>query len=521
MTVAEMATHICDKVGQTDATSVAICKTFIKRRADLLWNAFLWRDSQITAIVNTTGGQSDISMPANMERVIAIRAASNYLESVDSAFMIESDPTAFERAGTPLYYEEWTDAAASNAKKIRLLPTSATAISLRVVGKRTMPTLADGDSLILRNLDNCLLAFATADMLQRQRQYGKAKELVEEGGALLEAAKKVETEQAAKARRAKNITVAGNSLAELVDAVCARCATWTLDYVLLARDFIRRNYQMLWDSELWPESVILSSESTGGEYIVLPDYFERVIAVRPTATATYQLSAIDIPTLMALNPQIFEETGEAAGYSTITTLAVHTLPPQNEKLTLVSSDATDKTDVFIRGASIGQEISETVTLNGTTPVDTVSTYDGVLTLAKGLTAGTISVTGKVSLTTLQTLLPTQRERKHMRLWLQPSPGTSATVLVVGKRKINPLVSNEDTPMLRNCANVLIYSSAADMFDHLGKPAEAEVARKKAAMALEVLKDGELRQNAREPRVVPQVEPMSWDYAADDAWIVAK
>lgn len=521
MTVAEMASQICEKVGQLDASSVAICKTFIKRRANLLWNAFLWRDSQITATVNTTGGQSDISMPANMERVIAIRAASNYLEPVDSAFMIESDPTAFERAGTPLYYEEWTDASASNAKKIRLLPTSATAISLRIVGKRTMPALADGDSLILRNLDDCLLAFATADMLQRQRQYGKAKELVEEGGALLEAAKKVETEQTAKARRAKNITVAGDSLAEMVDAVCARCGTWTLDYVLLARDFIRRNYVTLWQAELWPESVIHHNITYDGEVIILPYYFERVLAVRPTADAHYQLGAVDPVTAMNLYPQIFEETADSIGYSTLTSVGVHTLPPSNQKLTLVSTDATDKTNVHIYGETAGTVVSESLTLNGTTPVDTTFAYDIPITIAKTLTAGTMHVTAKVSGTALLGLLPAERERKHMRLWLQPAPGTSQVAMVIGKRAIKPLLNDEDTPILRNCANILIYSAVADMFDLLSKPAEAEVARKKAATALEVLKDGELRQNAREPRVVPQVEPMSWDYAADDAWIVAK
>lgn len=451
-----------------------------------------------------------------MNRVAAVRAGTdNFLDPIDVTLLIQTDPTIFERSGVPTVYEEITDPT-DNSKKIKVYPTPIVNTALFIVGKRTLPDLSlAADVPILRNIENALITFVVGDVLEWQGKSDVATAKWAEANVLLDAAKKIETEQSNQPRRTKRITVAGNSLSEMVDAVCARCGTWALEQAILIRDFLRRNYQMLWDAELWPESMVLANVSSDGEQIVLPEYFDRVIAIRPTPDATYELTPVDIGLYLQIYPQIFEETAAAIGYSTLTPVGVHTLPPTNEKLTFVSTDASDKTNIFVRGESLGLEKSETVTLNGTTNVDSVNTYDAPLTVAKGITVGTVHVTGKVSGTALQALLPTERERKHMRLWLQPSPGTAETALVIGKRRITALASDEDTPMLRNAANVLISGAVADMFEHLGKPKEAENARNKAMAAMKVLKDGELRQNARQPRVIPSVD---YSYAYEESWL---
>jgi hypothetical protein len=315
------------------------------------------------------------------------------------------------------------------------------------------------------------------------------------------------------------LTVSGDSLSEMADAVCFKCGVWNQEAVISAKDFLRRNYQMLWDSELWPESVVMARVNSDGQQIVLPEYFERVLAVRPNDGALYELTPVDVPLYLQVNPQIFAETSDALAYSTLTAVGVNVLPPTNEKLVFVSTSALDKGSIFVRGESLGVEVSETVVLNGTTNVLTANTYDTPLTIAKGITAGTINVTGNTSGAALQTLLPTERERKQMRLWLQPAPGVSEAALIIGKRRIKPLVSDEDTPMVRKSANALIAAASADLLEQIGK--DSKSARERALAALQVLKDGELRQNARQPRVIPFVEPMAYADDMGDAWIVAK
>lgn len=73
---------------------------------------------------------------------------------------------------------------------IRLLPEPTAAVTLRaLVKKKVNPLAEDGDVPELRDIDNCLLAFAHGDMLERGRQYGKAQIIFQEAGGLLNSLK--------------------------------------------------------------------------------------------------------------------------------------------------------------------------------------------------------------------------------------------------------------------------------------------------------------------------------------------
>lgn len=521
MTLSEIATYITGKVGQIDATSVALCKTFIKRRYQLIWDSHPWRDAQITASTSVTAGTSSVAMPASMERVIAIQANLRFLDPVDSTYLIQTDPGIFTRSGTPEVYEEWTDAAASDAKKIKVFPTPTVNTTLFIVGKRTRPELTDSTSSIIRNIDNALIAYATGDMLERQRQYAKAQSKFQEASTLLEAAKAIETGQANRPRRAKNLTVSGNSLAELTDSVCARVGAWELDNVILVKDLVKRNYQAVYDRELWRESLVVATVESDGEEVVLPEYIDRVVAVRADANLG-ELIPVDTGLLFGIAPNIFEQsTGTQVAYSTLAPVGVKVLPPGNERLSLVSTIGSDKGAVFIRGESAGAEVTEEVTMAGTTPVQTVFTYDTPLTIAKGATVGTVIMTGATSTVELQRLLPNETERKHIRLWLHPQNAAGTACLILGKRRIQPLQSDEDTPMLRDIQGVIIEMTVADMLTRAGNAKGATEARAKAKDALQSLINLETRQGAAAPRVIPSIEPMAYDMNYLGSWIVAK
>jgi hypothetical protein len=196
------------------------------------------------------------------------------------------------------------------------------------------------------------------------------------------------------------------------------------------------------------------------------------------------------------------------------------LPPTREKLSFYSSYGPDKGTIFVMGESRGSEVSESVELNGAIPVQTVNEYDTPLTVAKGPTRGDVTVLGHTSGAQLERILADERERKHMRLWLQPTP--PATVcLVLGKRTIKPLVQNEDTPMLRDIQDVLISAACGDMFAKLGNDKAAKEARAQAETALQTLVSLETQQGAYSACVVPDVEPYGYGYEYSDNRLVSK
>lgn len=83
-------------------------------------------------------------------------------------------------------------------QRIRVFPKPSTPSFLWVLFKKpftplNFPTEEPG----LRNLDNCLIAFAMGDMLKRSRQFGKAQGQYQEAAALLTELAKIETIQAA------------------------------------------------------------------------------------------------------------------------------------------------------------------------------------------------------------------------------------------------------------------------------------------------------------------------------------
>lgn len=208
MTLDEYTSFICSKVGQPDDLSRQVCAGYVQTRYRMIWDSLLWRDTRCLASVTATGGA--VALPAAVERVVSIRlgplagdppvGGATFLEPIDDASLIESFPDLFGQTGTPRCYEEFTalDDPGAPVRQLRLFPapTPGTPAVLLIAGKRPFPGLADGGATpILRNIDNALLTFATGDMLERQRQYGKAQAKFEEGAAHLAALVELETRQ--------------------------------------------------------------------------------------------------------------------------------------------------------------------------------------------------------------------------------------------------------------------------------------------------------------------------------------
>jgi hypothetical protein len=436
---------------------------------------------------------------------------------VDSTFLIESEPGIFEDRGYVKYFE---DIGNRQQRQIRLYPIPDWGVTLLFFGKMLCPGLvASTDVVAIRNIDPALIAYAYADMLQRIRQYGKADIKRKEALDLETSAWNLEKQQANLPRRTKATTVAGNSLGEMTDAVCTICGQWTPDYRLIIREFLRRNYQALYDVFLWPESLIVVRVPYTTEQVIMPAYIDKVLGIR--GTNDMRMFPADAGLILDITPWAFEAIGTPVSYTTLTPVAVSTMPSVTAQLIFQSTNNSDRTKIAVRGEilSIGQELEEQVILNGTSQVSTRYSYDIPLTIAKEITFGDVSVNLNIpAFTSLEVLPSYVRELKHQRFWFLPPPDNSGlssaggggsstfTALVLGKRAIRPLLTDQDTPIITGVQQVLIAAAAADLFQKLEKPDLATVQQQKASASTEVLKAKNTDQAASSPRFVPAIEP---------------
>ena len=202
MTLADYATEICMEVNQHDADSIAAAKVFVNRRYRMIWNSHAWRDA-LGLVAVTADNTGLMPLPPAIERPISIRASGDHeLVPTDSAYVMQIEPAAFEEIGTPLAFEEFTDTTNNNARMIRFFPVPSQNTAMLVFGKRALvPLVADTDAPVLRNIENVIIAYVHVDMLNRQRQYAKAQLILQEASAMLDAMRRLETEQSATVQR--------------------------------------------------------------------------------------------------------------------------------------------------------------------------------------------------------------------------------------------------------------------------------------------------------------------------------
>lgn len=166
-----------------------------------------WRDStnRFTQTVNlpSTLTPSDGSGFIEIESIFKPSSLGNITATLNTPVSITvgnvtSTYTFTNLLGTLLP----SDTRSPGLQRVRLLSAPNQALTLSVLGKKPFVPLDFGSEVpLIRNLDNCLIAFGLADMLQRGRQYGKAAQQMQEATTLLSELAKLETLQAANNQR--------------------------------------------------------------------------------------------------------------------------------------------------------------------------------------------------------------------------------------------------------------------------------------------------------------------------------
>lgn len=128
---------------------------------------------------------------------------------------------------------------------------------------------------------------------------------------------------------------------------------------------------------------------------------------------------------------------------------VRSQPAETGTLTLVSSSASDVTSYFIYLTgedSNGDIFTETVTLNGTTPVVTTNAYRKIVNIAKGITMNGNLTIKDSSNNVLLVLRPSEVGKQYRQITFVEDPGTK-TITYGFYRQTPRLINDNDIPLI--------------------------------------------------------------------------
>lgn len=184
---------------------------------------------------------------------------------------------------------------------------------------------------------------------------------------------------------------------------------------------------------------------------VLPSDFYKEIAVYD-ATNNINLTRSSQKKEIQENLSSISTSGTASSYA-ILLRPVRVDPSAAAAPSFVSSNNSDNTQTIqIRGISDNVEITETITLNGVTPVSAANDYSRYISISKDSdTLG--KVTGTHGSDTIVVMAPQDRDYKVKILRLYSTPSSAITINCPYITKPQKLVNNNDVPLIE-CSDVI-------------------------------------------------------------------
>lgn len=187
---------------------------------------------------------------------------------------------------------------------------------------------------------------------------------------------------------------------------------------------------------------------------VLPTNFGKEVYVFNSSTNT-EISPITMQELVRDYAGSLSLSGDVARYI-ILNKQVRKQPTSSSVLDIVSSSASDSTQVVrVKGTnSLGVELDETVTLTGTTPVNTANSYTEIRSITKSATTtGYITITSNSSAVTVAVLAAADLAYSVNVIRLHYIPTSVQTISLPYLIRPMPMVSDYDQPVL-DCADVI-------------------------------------------------------------------
>ena len=203
MTKLEIANYVGEKVHSTDDDSIAVFKTFVDRRYDMIWNAELWRESLGTYSTTVSSGTEIVDLTVDMDFPVAAYWDEKEITPVDYQRVFQINPALLDENGTPTDFIVLPKSvsASGTRPRIKLIRIPNESKTLLVLGKLIINPLGDSDSAVLSGIDNALVTYVEADALEYLQQYAKAQLKMQEAGAHMQLMRDMEKHQSARVQQ--------------------------------------------------------------------------------------------------------------------------------------------------------------------------------------------------------------------------------------------------------------------------------------------------------------------------------
>lgn len=187
---------------------------------------------------------------------------------------------------------------------------------------------------------------------------------------------------------------------------------------------------------------------------VLKQNFGKEVYVFNTSTNT-ELSPITLQELARDYASGISSSGEVQRYI-ILNKPVRNQPSSSSTLSIVSSSASDTTQtVYITGLDGNSlQVSESVTLTGTTPAVTTNSYSEIRSISKSATTiGSITITANSGATTIAIMSPNDKAYSVKVVRLHYTPTSVQTIAMPYIINPYPMSNDYDQPVI-DCGDVI-------------------------------------------------------------------
>jgi len=245
--------------------------------------------------------------------------------------------------------------------------------------------------------------------------------------------------------------------------------------------------------------------------MVCPQKFETILGV---SYNEQNLLPTQLITQFMTNPDSFKADADSAQFSVIDSSGIN-FNPNYGAIEFMSSDSSDNgKQITIVGELAGQELTmqkETVTLSSS--VLTNESWSAIHSLSKETTTGYVQVRNPLKTSDYFFWPEWENVSKFQRVKFFERPRYDASspvnLYIVGKKKIQPMVSDYDTPMVAGIDNVLIHFATGDMLKRSRQFGKAQLEIQQANGLMQVARDQENNQSAKEVRLIPDVYGMGY------------
>lgn len=294
------------------------------------------------------------------------------------------------------------------------------------------------------------------------------------------------------------------TLIEMADLVCEKVNKTDDDSLALCKKFIRRRYQLIYDSYLWKDSLDIASISNNSNYPygptnlpIMPRWMERVVAVREGGDTN--LTVEEQTLFFKKDPALYGRVGTCAGFHQVRPYWWSEYDPSTDLYFQSVAGGDDGKKVYVRDNDTGVRLSANLVSTLRASISTEDMTDPYI--SKDVTSGSV-VLFRESGGTEVTMASFETHLRYERIRLIDDPGEEVELLILGKRRIVNLEFDSDAPIIQNIDDAIIAHAQADMLERARQYAKASEKRQEANAQVAKAIDLETNQSARVVVICP-------------------